>query len=345
MDNITQGILGGSIYTAITKKASNKGFRLMAVVTNIPDFDIFIARLVHSNPIDQQFFHRGITHSIIFNVGLSLIIGYCLYRSDKTIPYRRYALGCFASILFGHLFIDGMTSYGMRYFLPWDKTVHSRDNMFVVDFGMRLITISGFVRYLVSKAKNKVALWILGIAGSYIAASVAIQSYTDSIFKSHYPAASSGEIVQQSITSVEPLQIILRRHVIKTDKHFYEGYYSVLDKDKNIQRQTYDIDTQAKQYIDQLAQQPTTLGKHLQLALNRSRGLYRIVPSEQGYQIQSFAMGGLNGRTGGSQRMFGFTVVGEPGQEELTGTRSGGRASRLDANTRNMFWTRVFGQK
>ncbi len=340
MDNITQWIIGWSLYSLITKKASNKTFLLGGLITNIPDFDTFIAGLVTADPIDQQFFHRGIMHSIIFNLGLSLVLWYVLYLSDKSVPYRRYALGCFVSIVAWHLLIDGMTSYGMRYFLPRNKTVYSRDNIFVVDFGMWIITIGGFIWYLWSKAKKKIAQWILGVVWLYFIMSFGIQSYTNTIFKAHYPPEISKETIVQSLTTVEPLQIFLRRHVIKTNEWLYESYYSLFDKDTSLQRRFHKVDAQAQNYVRTIAQQPTKVSTQLNQILNRGRWFSRIVPLSWEHRIENFAMWGLNGWNTWSSRLFNFYLVWS--WDHISITRHGdGR--NITASVWNDFRKRVFG--
>lgn len=118
---------------------------------------MIVGRLLPLSPIDQMFFHRGIMHSVVFNVALAFALAYILYRSDTTIPYRRYVLGVFVSIVFGHLLIDGMTSYGMRYRLPRSGNTSSTDNVFVVDFGMWIVVMIGLVTSMISKYKATVS--------------------------------------------------------------------------------------------------------------------------------------------------------------------------------------------
>ena len=120
--------------------------------------------------LDAFFFHRGIMHSIVFSVVLSLVLGFVLRRFDRSVSYRRYVIACLVSMIFGHLLIDGMTSYGMRYRLPRSDKSYSSNNIFVVDVGMLAIVITGLVIYLRAKRKKhkkRVAQWTLGFAGAY----------------------------------------------------------------------------------------------------------------------------------------------------------------------------------
>lgn len=78
--------------------------------------------------------HRGFAHSFVFAAIIALLLGWILTKTDKEKrPMRRRMLGIFLSIGLGHLLIDAMTTYGMRWFLPFDSTTYSFDNIFVID--------------------------------------------------------------------------------------------------------------------------------------------------------------------------------------------------------------------
>lgn len=235
MDNITQWIIWGSLYTLITWKHTTKHFMLGAGITNIPDLDVFVSRIIPFSLIDAHFFHRGISHSIIWNIGISLLIGYILYRIDRSIPYRRYTLAVIISIIFWHLLVDWMTSYGMRYRLPWSWRTYSSDNIFIIDFGMRIITISGFIVYLFNTlytVKKKIILWILWWVMSYIFISFGTQYHVNKVFSNNHPIESTAIINHKTI--VEPFQIFLRRHIVQSSEWYYSSYYSLFDNNTNI---------------------------------------------------------------------------------------------------------------
>lgn len=330
MDNITQWVIWWSLYTLITGKKTNKQFMLGAFISNIPDLDTFIAAFVSTNRVDQFFFHREIMHSIIFNFWLSLILWFILYRGDRTRPYRRYVLASFISIFCGHLLIDGMTSYGMRYFLPWDSTVYSWDNMFVIDFGMRAITIIGFIRYLFSAYKSKIAKWILIIVWAYITLSVWIQYHADNLFTKQYPASIEKSGIIKSITMATPLQIALRKHIVKTPTGIYEGYYSIFDKQTNeIERNFSPFDLAAQEKIETLSLENNHFGKQLTKVLNFSRDMFLVTSNASGYNIESLLMGSFDNQknTTWTQSIFGFKVTNLSGSYELSQSRWWGSIS------------------
>ncbi len=76
MDSITQAILGASIAEFLGgKKYGNKAALVGAIVATIPDLDVFIGPLLHSDPLQAELFHRSVTHSLFFSILAAPIIG------------------------------------------------------------------------------------------------------------------------------------------------------------------------------------------------------------------------------------------------------------------------------
>lgn len=342
MDNITQWVIWWSLYTLITGKKSNKQFRLGAGIANIPDLDVFVGRFLSLSPIDAQFFHRGIMHSIVFNVGVALLLWYILHRSDKTVSYWRYVMAIFTSIFLWHLLVDGMTSYGMRYWLPFSWKTYSTDNIFVIDFGMWIITITGLVWYMISQTKQKIAKIILIAVGTYFALTFAIQGYVHYVFEHHYPVRKVPIRVLESRTMAEPLQPFLWRHVAKTRLGYYRWYYSLFDQDKDIKREFLSINNSGTKLVDTLSTQTDTLWHELKKVTSFARNMTRVTSSWSGYKIENMVFWPLLGRQTGQDTMFGFEL--QPTWSGYILTQWTNNRS-LDSTIWKKFWTRVWGNK
>lgn len=343
MDNITQWVIWWSLYTLITGKKSNKHFRLGAGIANIPDLDVFVGRLLPLSPIDAQFFHRGIMHSIVFNIGISLVLWYMLYRSDKTVWYWRYVIAVVLSILFWHLLVDGMTSYGMRYWLPFSGKTYSSDNIFVVDFGMWIVTIAGLIWYMISQVKAKIAKIILIAVWSYFALTFMIQWYVDYIFVNNYPQRIVPIKVIDSHTIVEPLQPFLWRHVVKTSVWYYEWYYSIFEVNKDINREFVSSNKKGEQLLNNLSQQENKLGQNVRQIISFARDMVRVTEDGSWYKLENMIFWPLLWRqTGEQERMFNFIL-----QQQWSGYviifDQGDRKSSLNSETWNNFWKKAFG--
>jgi membrane-bound metal-dependent hydrolase YbcI (DUF457 family) len=344
MDNITQWVIWWSLYTLITGKKSNKQFRLGAGIANIPDLDVFVGRLLPLSPIDAQFFHRGIMHSIIFNVWVALALWYVLHRSDKTVSYWRYVIGVFVSILFWHLLVDGMTSYGMRYWLPFSEKTTSTDNIFIVDFGMWIITIAGLIWYMISQAKKKISSYILIAVWSYFALSFGLQSYANNVFTHHYPERITETKIIDAHTLAEPLQPLLWRHVLKTSVGYYEWYYSIFDSNKDIKREFISSNKKWEQVVDALIWLSIPISTELSKVKSFSRNMLRIVSQWSGYRLENMVFWPIDGRqTGQQERLLNFNLQSDTWNQYIL-TQDWWSRPSLTIWLWSYFWKRVFGR-
>ena len=67
MDSLTQIVLGAAVgEAALGKRVGNSAMIWGAIAGTIPDMDV-LSNLFMS-PIDALAFHRGISHSIVFNI-------------------------------------------------------------------------------------------------------------------------------------------------------------------------------------------------------------------------------------------------------------------------------------
>lgn len=233
MDNITQWIIWWALFTLSTKKYTIKNFLLWWLIANIPDSDIFIAKLLYTDPLDQFFFHRGVMHSIIGWLGIGVItwIIVSLLKSWKLLWEKVLNIiwSCIITIFGGHLIIDWLTTYGMRRFLPWSNRVSSWDIIFVVDFWMRVGLLILFVSYIISRSRKFISLSILWFVCIYLCACWLFKytsyQHITRAFGLHYDSAS----IKRVIIVPEPLQPFLRRWVIQTSWWIYQTWYSVFD--------------------------------------------------------------------------------------------------------------------
>ncbi|KXK39664.1 MAG: metal-dependent hydrolase [Saprospiraceae bacterium] len=75
MDSLTQIVLGASVAeAALGKKIGNRAMIWGAIAGTIPDLDVLSNFFL--SPIEALAFHRGITHSLVFEVVLGIIMGF-----------------------------------------------------------------------------------------------------------------------------------------------------------------------------------------------------------------------------------------------------------------------------
>ena len=310
MDNITQGVIWWSLYTLITGKHSKRHMRLGALITNIPDFDIFVSRIVTSDPISQMFFHRWLMHSLAWNLWVACVIAYVLYKSDSSISYRRYMLACAVATLGGHLLIDWLTSYGMRYRLPRSDIVQSRDSIFIIDLGMWGITIFGLIMYhMRSRFQKVIATLIVWIVGIYISFAICIRSTIGTQMQTDFQHTYPDVQVLEYRTFAEPLQIFLWRQLVRTSTGYYEWYKSVWDTQDLTQWQWIAQDMTWSRLIDSLIAGDDLLTRDLNHVMHFTRWRHQIVATDRGYRIYNLVFSRINGWESDQPRMFAFDLV------------------------------------
>ncbi len=88
MDSLTQVVLGASMAeAALGKKVGNRAMVWGAIAGTIPDLDVLSNGFM--TPIDALAFHRGITHSFVFEVIGALLLGWAVFKMYK-IPQHKW---------------------------------------------------------------------------------------------------------------------------------------------------------------------------------------------------------------------------------------------------------------
>jgi len=117
MDSFTQIVLGVSVaHVALNNNISTKKiFLLGAVVSTLPDLDIYIAKLFN-DPLTEIEIHRGFSHSILFFLLLSILITFFVKRWFKEVSVKQLYSTIFL-ILLTHSLLDVFTNLGHTAFL------------------------------------------------------------------------------------------------------------------------------------------------------------------------------------------------------------------------------------
>lgn len=233
-------VLGKSeVHANASRRRRNKIMIVGGLIANVPDIDIFINQIIpRERPIDQFLFHRGYTHTILFALIAGLLLGRRGAKKDKAgRPVWRWMVATFLTILIGHLFVDFMTNYGIRFLLPFSDATLSLNNIFVIDliYSIPLIIlwfIYVFVKKHATRRIIKTISWVWLIVYplfSFIMQNHAKNTFIDSLNTQNIPHS-------RIFTTSEPLQTFLRHGVVKSGPGYYDAYYSLFDKDKDITR-------------------------------------------------------------------------------------------------------------
>lgn len=132
MDSLTQIVLGAAVGEAVLgKKIGNRAMLWGAVAGTIPDLDV-IARYL-TDTITATEIHRGFSHSIVFAVGMSPLLGWLVHQLKKRpeVGWRGWSWLFFWG-LFTHPLLDAFTTWGTQLFWPFDLRL-AFNSIFVID--------------------------------------------------------------------------------------------------------------------------------------------------------------------------------------------------------------------
>lgn len=230
MDSLTQIVLGAAIgEKTLGKKLGNKALLYGAIAGTIPDLDVYVGKWL--DPITAIEIHRGFSHSILFFVLLSPILGWLLCKIEKknNISFKQATIFWFLG-LFTHALLDAFTTWGTQLLYPFDIRF-SMHSIFVIDPLYTLpflVCILLLMRYKRTNPKRQ-KLVNLGLMMSslYLLLTVFVQQ----IVKSKFEARLLEENISynRKITKPSPMNIVLWNTIIETDTGYYLADYSFFD--------------------------------------------------------------------------------------------------------------------
>ena len=145
MDSFTQIVLGIATAELIAgKKLHNKTFLYGAILGTIPDLDIIVGKFL--SDVDGVAIHRGLSHSLLFFVFLSPVLGWVISKIEKDkINFKKASLLAFWCLT-THVFLDLFTSWGTQILWPLDyrfalKTIFVIDPLYTIPLFISLIFI------------------------------------------------------------------------------------------------------------------------------------------------------------------------------------------------------------
>lgn len=145
MDSLTQIALGIATAELVAgKKLGNKTFLYGAILGTIPDLDIVVGKFL--SDVGGVAIHRGLSHSLLFFIFLSPILGWAIAAFEKNkINFKNATLLVFWCLV-THVILDVFTSWGTQVFWPLHhrfalKTIFVIDPLYTVPLVIALIFV------------------------------------------------------------------------------------------------------------------------------------------------------------------------------------------------------------
>ncbi len=237
MDTLTHTVIGACLGEAIAgKQLGKKAMLIGALANNFPDIDVISGLWV--SEAKALLVHRGITHSILFNIILSFLLAWIFKKTFKKedLHFSKWLL-LIGSGLFVHIFIDAFTSYGTGWFEPFDDYRVSFNTIFILDPVFTLpVLIAAIVLLILKNDSVKRKPWYrFGLLASsfYLVLITINKIYVDGVVRKNMTQQNINYVNYMSTPT--PLNNFLWYVVLCSDKEYKIGYYSIFDKNKNIE--------------------------------------------------------------------------------------------------------------
>lgn len=228
MDSLTQIALGVAVAEVCAgKKLQNRTFLYGAVLGTIPDLDVIVGKFM--SPVDSVLIHRGLSHSVLFFLVLSPILGKLITIIEKNkIGFRQAAIMVFWC-LFTHVILDAFTTWGTQVLWPLPyrfalKTIFVIDPIYTIPLLIALIWVWKTNHH---DLRRKYVLRGLIISSGYLLVSAGIKLYALTQFQR--ALAEQNITFQEIIVKPSAFNTILWNANVNTQDAYLLGDFSLFD--------------------------------------------------------------------------------------------------------------------
>ncbi len=314
MDSLTHIALGACLGDAFAgKQLGKRAMFLGAVAQSVPDVD-FLASF-WSSESENLLAHRGFTHSILFVLLISPLLGMLAerWRRPHDISLKKWIL-FFAIQAFIHLLLDGLNVYGVGWFEPFSHARISYNWIFVADPLFSIWLGIAFTALLILRSKHPKRKWWtrfgVGMSAIYLLYcglnKMKIENDVKNIFQKQQIA------YDKYFTTPTPFNNWLWFVVASNDSGYYTGYRSVFDTKKEIElRFLPRNDTAMTPYLD------STGKEDLRNLVRFSKGYYAIQYWGDTLVFNDLRFGQIIGWKDPGARFSFYYFLQYPGDNEL----------------------------
>jgi membrane-bound metal-dependent hydrolase YbcI (DUF457 family) len=296
MDSLTQITLGISIAELVAgKKLQNKTFLYGAILGTIPDLDIVVGKFL--SDIEGVAIHRGLSHSLLFFLFLSPVLGLVISKIEKNkISFKSSTLLAFWCLL-THILLDLFTSWGTQILWPLEhryalKTIFVIDPLYTIPLLISLIFVWKNKDYLI---RRKYVIRGLIISSSYLILTCILKLFA--VYQFEKALQYQNLAHQELIVKPTAFNCILWKANVSTSKGYYLADYSLFDS-QPIQFTFYPKNRKLEEKL---------VNSHdFQQLKKISKGWYLITEQNQRLYFNDLRFGLLNDSPGNPQFAFSY---------------------------------------
>lgn len=236
MDSITQATLGASVGEALLgRRMGYKAALWGAALGTLPDLDVLINPLVDG--VAELRNHRGFTHSILFCLIFSPIIGNLLHRRYIDADAGKKTWIWMVFLVFStHIAIDTVTTYGTQILYPFSDIPFTTDSMFIIDPLYTIPLLAGLTGSLIMKRESNLRSWLnrtgLMLSTFYLIWGMGIKSHVNRVFSESFNH-QFGYHEMLKTTPNGPTTLLWTGYAVKQDT-VYNAVYSIFDSSQEL---------------------------------------------------------------------------------------------------------------
>ena len=234
MDSLTQIALGAAVGEAVLgHRVGRKAALWGAICGTFPDLDVLIP---FGDPVADFTFHRSFSHSVFMLALLTPLMVWLIRKIHPAAADHRRGWYVLVYLVFlTHVLLDSCTIYGTQIFWPLSEYPMTWGSIFIIDPLYTLPLIAGVIAVAVARGNPGRAyrfnLAMLALSTLYLGWSFVAKFHVQGIAREQL--ARQGIEYRQIVTLASPFNTILWRFVVMTPEGYAEGWYSLLDSDRN----------------------------------------------------------------------------------------------------------------
>ena len=240
MDSLTQLALGAAVGESVMgRKVGHKALLWGAIAATLPDLDVFIPL---GDVVRDFTYHRSASHSLFVLAALTPLVVLLINRIHP--QYREHSKHWMMMIYLvfsTHVLLDSFTAYGTQIFWPFVTTPVSWSTIFIIDPLYTLPLLVGISAALIMSRQHisghRINNWGLALSCFYLMWTVVGKVIVEANVRQALKQQNME--YRKVFTTPSPFNSLLWRVLVKGDESYYEGFYSVLDNDNNIQFNAY----------------------------------------------------------------------------------------------------------
>ncbi len=336
MDSLTQIVLGAAVGEAVLgKNVGNKAQLYGAIAGTIPDLDV-VARYL-TDTITATEIHRGFSHSVVFAILASPILGWMVNKIERRydLGWRAWA-GLFFWGIFTHPLLDAFTTWGTQIFWPLDyrvafNSIFVIDPLYTIPFLVCVIWAMCLKRGTLSRKRTN--LTGILISTIYLIFTVVIKWQAEERFSK----ALSRQNISYNQLSTRPgaFNTILWNANVETDAAYLLGDYSLFDT------QPIEFKTFSKNRDGQPEMPNQASSRNLQRLIEIAKGWYLMEEKDGNWYFYDLRFGTMPLPDGGEQFVFAYELYYD--QENILHAREVSKVPRDGKLLLEKLWERVKG--